>query len=38
MAIVKRGARSKAKQQAPPAKSGIKKAEFDLTKKKEVGV
>ncbi|GEQ70372.1 hypothetical protein JCM33374_g4049 [Metschnikowia sp. JCM 33374] len=38
MAIVKRGGRSKAKQQAVPAKSGIKKAEFDLTKKKEVGV
>ncbi|OBA21426.1 putative myosin [Metschnikowia bicuspidata var. bicuspidata NRRL YB-4993] len=38
MAIVKRGGRTKAKQQAVPAKSGIKKAEFDLTKKKEVGV
>lgn len=38
MAIVKRGGRTKAKQQAAPAKSGIKKAEFDLTKKKEVGV
>lgn len=37
MAIVKRGGRSKAKQEAP-TKSGIKKAEFDLTKKKEVGV
>lgn len=37
MAIVKRGVR-KAKQQAAPAKSGIKKAEFDITKKKEVGV
>lgn len=38
MAIVKRGARSRAKQQAAPAKSGIKKAEFDVHKKKEVGV
>lgn len=44
MAIVKRGGRSKAKQQQAPAKSnglsggGIKKAEFDVTKKKEVGV
>lgn len=38
MAIVKRGGRTKAKQQEVPAKSGIKKAEFDLTKKKEVGV
>lgn len=38
MAIVKRGGRSKAKQQAVPAKTGIQKAEFDLTKKKEVGV
>lgn len=38
MAIVKRGGRTKAKQQAAPAKSGIKKAEFDITKKKEVGV
>lgn len=39
MAIVKRGGRNKAKQQqAPPTKSGIKKAEFDLHKKKEVGV
>lgn len=38
MAIVKRGGRTKAKQQAVPAKSGIKKAEFDITKKKEVGV
>lgn len=38
MAIVKRGGRTKTKQQAAPAKSGIKKAEFDLTKKKEVGV
>lgn len=37
MAIVKRGGRTKAKQEAP-AKSGIKKAEFDITKKKEVGV
>lgn len=37
MAIVKRGGRTKAKQ-AAPVKSGIKKAEFDLTKKKEVGV
>lgn len=37
MAIVKRGARTKARQEAP-AKSGIKKAEFDLHKKKEVGV
>lgn len=37
MAIVKRGGRNKAKQEAP-AKSGIKKAEFDLHKKKEVGV
>lgn len=35
MAIVKR--RNK-QQQAPPAKSGIRKAEFDLHKKKEVGV
>lgn len=38
MAIVKRGGRTKAKQQEAPARSGIKKAEFDLTKKKEVGV
>ncbi|ODV69829.1 myosin-5 isoform [Hyphopichia burtonii NRRL Y-1933] len=38
MAIVKRGGRNKAKQQQAPAKSGIKKAEFDLHKKKEVGV
>lgn len=38
MAIVKRGGRTKTKQQAAPAKSGIKKAEFDITKKKEVGV
>lgn len=39
MAIVKRGGRNKNKQQqAPPTKSGIKKAEFDLHKKKEVGV
>jgi len=38
MAIVKRGGRSKAKTQTAPAKSGIQKAEFDLTKKKEVGV
>ncbi|CCG23891.1 Myo5 Class I myosin [Candida orthopsilosis Co 90-125] len=44
MAIVKRGGRSKAKQQQAPAKvngssaGGIKKAEFDVTKKKEVGV
>lgn len=38
MAIVKRGGRSKAKQQAPPTKSGIKKAEFEFHKKKEVGV
>lgn len=37
MAIVKRGGRSKTKQPAP-AKSGIKKAEFDIHKKKEVGV
>lgn len=37
MAIVKRGARTKAKQPAP-AKTGIKKAEFDIHKKKEVGV
>ncbi|KAG8203154.1 MYO5, partial [Candida africana] len=45
MAIVKRGGRTKTKQQQVPAKSsgggssgGIKKAEFDITKKKEVGV
>ncbi|CAK9441219.1 uncharacterized protein LODBEIA_P50880 [Lodderomyces beijingensis] len=46
MAIVKRGGRTKAKQQQQaPAKvngagagGGIKKAEFDITKKKEVGV
>ncbi|ODV79024.1 myosin-5 isoform [Suhomyces tanzawaensis NRRL Y-17324] len=39
MAIVKRGGRTKAKQQAPPTKSGgIQKAEFDVLKKKEVGV
>ncbi|KAK7681022.1 class II myosin [Cerrena zonata] len=38
MAIVKRGGRNKAKQQQAPAKSGIKKAEFDLHKKKEVGI
>lgn len=38
MAIVKRGGRTKDKQKAAPAKSGIKKAEFDLHKKKEVGV
>ncbi|KAK6463631.1 myosin-5 isoform [Scheffersomyces coipomensis] len=38
MAIVKRGGRTKTKQQQAPAKSGIKKAEFDLHKKKEVGV
>lgn len=39
MAIVKRGVRNRTKQQqAPPTKSGIKKAEFDLHKKKEVGV
>lgn len=38
MAIVKRGVRTKNKQQAPPAKSGIKKAEFDVGKQKEVGV
>lgn len=38
MAIVKKGGRTRAKQQAAPAKSGIKKAEFDITKKKEVGV
>ncbi|KAK6459364.1 myosin-5 isoform [Scheffersomyces xylosifermentans] len=39
MAIVKRGGRTKNKQaQQAPAKSGIKKAEFDLHKKKEVGV
>ncbi|CUM67232.1 uncharacterized protein PRCAT00004925001 [Priceomyces carsonii] len=39
MAIVKRGGRTKNKtQQAPPARAGIKKAEFDLHKKKEVGV
>lgn len=38
MAIVKRGGRSKAKQQEAPARAGIKKAEFDLHKKKEVGV
>lgn len=35
MAVVKRGAR---KAKTAPAKSGIQKAEFDLTKKKEVGV
>lgn len=38
MAIVKRGGRTKAKQQEAPARTGIKKAEFDLHKKKEVGV
>lgn len=38
MAIVKRGGRNKTKQQQAPTKSGIKKAEFDLHKKKEVGV
>ncbi|KAI5965555.1 MYO1 [Candida pseudojiufengensis] len=43
MAIVKRGARSKAKQQQAPVKinggsANIQKAEFDITKKKEVGV
>ncbi|KAG2731436.1 hypothetical protein G9P44_005852 [Scheffersomyces stipitis] len=39
MAIVKRGGRTKNKtQQQAPAKSGIKKAEFDLHKSKEVGV
>lgn len=38
MAIVKRGVRTKNKQLQQPAKSGIKKAEFDLHKKKEVGV
>lgn len=43
MAIVKRGGRNKAKQQQAPARAnggsgGIKKAEFDITKKKEVGV
>lgn len=38
MAIVKRGARTRKQQQEPPSKSGIKKAEFDLHKKKEVGV
>ncbi|KAK6199402.1 myosin-5 isoform [Scheffersomyces amazonensis] len=39
MAVVKRGGRTKAKQQQQaPTKSGIKKAEFDLHKKKEVGV
>lgn len=35
MAVVKRGGR---KAKTAPAKSGIKKAEFDITKKKEVGV
>lgn len=38
MAIVKRGVRNKARTQAAPPKLGIKKAEFDLHKKKEVGV
>lgn len=39
MAIVKRGGRTKNReQQVQPARSGIKKAEFDVTKKKEVGV
>lgn len=38
MAIVKRGVRTKNKQLQQPSKSGIKKAEFDLHKKKEVGV
>ncbi|KAL6451795.1 MYO5 Myosin-5 [Candida maltosa Xu316] len=43
MAIVKRGGRTKTKQQQAPARAtagggGIKKAEFDITKKKEVGV
>ncbi|EDK46266.1 myosin-5 [Lodderomyces elongisporus NRRL YB-4239] len=50
MAIVKRGGRTRAKQQQAPAKvnnglgagagagGGIQKAEFDITKKKEVGV
>ncbi|WPK25200.1 hypothetical protein PUMCH_002504 [Australozyma saopauloensis] len=38
MGLVNRKARSKPKEQVVPAKTGIKKAEFDLTKKKEVGV
>lgn len=38
MGLVHRKGRSKPKEQVVPAKSGIKKAEFDLTKKKEVGV
>lgn len=38
MAVVRRGGRKKDKQQAPAKSGGIKKAEFDLHKKKEVGV
>lgn len=38
MGLVNRKGRSKAKEQVAPSKKGIRKAEFDITKKKEVGV
>lgn len=38
MGLVNRKGRSKGKEQVAPSKKGIRKAEFDITKKKEVGV